>query len=514
MYWKMIRLALPFLSKIGGSWRVSKQRIGIVLGAVSLLSLFWMASAQAQVQGGGWSEPYRLSSEAGKASEGYLIADQYGYVHSFWTETLFEDQRSIIQYARFDGATWSPSNAIFVTGVVIGNISAVVDQQGTMHMVWVEGLNGPLYYTQAPAHNALSAQNWAQPLQIDIPAGIVRLRVDSKGIIHILYVNRGEEPGVYYVRSEDQGKRWSEPAWLDPDILSAHTPIGINFELDEADGLHAVWMYGGIDVTTTPDWVRYIHSLDGGNTWSTPFLIDQYNQEGEHNLTAAGPKMIVQGHTVHVIWAAGELPYRHHRFSTDAGQTWSPPRRIFGELHGQAGDGLAVDGAGRVHFLGQIRYPMGIYHAFWDQTQWTLPSLVYLIAQQDSVVEIGNRIHAHDLVPAVRAGNQLVLIFGDGPNDPNRRLFAMYRILGDLSPLETVPTPLPTFTPVPVPSVIPEGPTPMPTVRATTPLFDTAAAQPLAPVPGPNTTLQVALVPTLLLLGSTVVLRWLSKRKR
>jgi hypothetical protein len=467
------------------------------------------------VQSGGWSEPYRLSSDAGKASEGFLVADQYGYVHSFWTETLFDDQRSIIQYVRFDGTTWSPTNAIYVTDVVIGNISAIVDQQGTMHVVWVEGLYGPVYYTNAPAHNALSAQNWTQPLRIDIPAGIVRFQIDSKGIFHILYANRGEEPGIYYVRSEDQGESWSEPAWLDPDILAAHTPTGINFELDETDGLHAVWMYGALDQTNgRPDWVRYTHSLDGGNTWSTPFLIDQYSDEGEHNLTAAGPKMIVQGHTVHVIWAAGGLPYRHHRFSTDAGQTWSATQPIFGELHGQAGDGLAIDGDGRVHFLGQIRYPMGIYHAFWDETQWTLPSLVYLIAQGDSEAEIGNRIHAHDLVPAVRAGNQLVLIFGDGPNEPNRRLFAMYRTLGDLSPLMSVPTPVPIFTPVPLPSVTPDQPTPTPTVRVTTPLSDTATAQPLAPVPGPNITLQVVLVPTLLLLGSTVMLQWLFKRKR
>ena len=59
--------------------------------------------------------PYRLSSEAGKASEASLVADQYGYVHCFWTETLFENQHTIIQYARFDGGTWSAPNDIYIT---------------------------------------------------------------------------------------------------------------------------------------------------------------------------------------------------------------------------------------------------------------------------------------------------------------------------------------------------------------------------------------------------------------
>jgi hypothetical protein len=240
-------------------------------------------------------------------------------------------------------------------------------------------------------------------------------------------------------------------------------------------------------------------------------LIDQYVQEIDHNLTTAGPKMIVQGRTVHVIWAAGDLPYRHHRFSTDAGQTWSAPRRIFGELHGQAFDGLAVDGAGRVHFLGQIRYPQGIYHAYWDGAQWTPPSLIYLISQDGSAEGIGDRVHAHHTHPVVRAGNQLVLTFGDGPADPNRRLFAMHRTLGDISPLEALPTPMIIGTSMPLPSPTPAPATPMPTPMPTALLFDRLSAQPPADVPGPDLAIRVALVPALLLLGATIIIRLLHK---
>jgi hypothetical protein len=55
---------------------MSKQKIGITLLAVVLISIFW--SAPAQAQGGGWSEPYRLSSDARTASEGSLVSDRYG----------------------------------------------------------------------------------------------------------------------------------------------------------------------------------------------------------------------------------------------------------------------------------------------------------------------------------------------------------------------------------------------------------------------------------------------------
>ena len=491
---------------------MSKQRISVALLVISFLSIFWIAPAQAQ--DGGWSEPYRLSSEAGKASEGYLAADQYGYVHCFWTETLFVNGLWVIKYARFDGATWSKPNDIYVTYSGMRNVSPVVDKQGILHIAWGEGFVGPAYYTYAPANDAISAKNWAKPIQINVPARVVFLRVDSKGVLHILYINQTlEAAGIYYIRSEDRGITWSDPVWLDPDILPGHIPDSLSFEVDENDGLHAVWMYGSREPDARPDWVRYIHSLDGGHTWSTPFLIDRYDEESDHNLTTAGPVMTVQGQTVHVIWAAGSLPYRHHRFSTDAGLTWSATEQIFGELHGQAFDGLAVDGAGRVHFFGQIRYPMGIYHAYWDQNRWSKPSLVYLISIDGSGEDVGERVHAHHSLPVVRAGNQLVLTFADGPADPNRRLFVTYRTLEDILPLQNMPTPVPTATPVTTPSPTPMEPTSMPKPTETAPSLELAKDQPVGPGPAPDLAIRVALVPTLLVLAGTIIFQLLLKRK-
>ena len=494
------------------SLSMSKQRIGIALLVISLLSIVWIVPVQAQVQGG-WTEPYRLSSEAGKASEGYLAADQYGYVHCFWTEVLFENRQTVIKYARFDGTTWTKPNDIYVTNKGIVSVSPVVDQQGILHIAWAEGLIGPAYYTYAPANNALSAQSWAKPIQINVPARVVHLRADSKGVLHMLYIDQTDTAGLYYIRSEDKGSTWSDPVWLDPDILPGHIPDSLSFELDEKDGLHAVWFYGTREENETPDLVRYAHSLDGGHTWSVPFLIDRQREETNHLLTFAGPVMTVQGQTVHVIWAAGSLPHRYHRFSMDAGQTWSEPVQIFGDLHGQAFDGLAVDRAGRVHFFGQIRYPMGIYHAYWDQIRWSKPSLVYLISEDGSEESMGDRVHAHYTLPVIRAGNQLVLTFPDGPADPNRRLFVTYRTMDDILPLENMPTPDPTATPVPISSPTFSQPTPMPKWTVTAPFLETSEIRPIRRIPASDLPIRLALVPTLLVLMGTLMVR-LYKRKR
>jgi hypothetical protein len=482
---------------------------------VLLVSLGWGASVQAQGRIGGWSEPYRLSSPDGRSSEATLVADAYGFVHCFWVEVL-QDNRSIIQYARFDGVSWSPTVDIYLSGPYAGtrSVSAAVDSRGGLHLAWAEGLtaDGPVYTMSAPAHDALSAQHWSEPIPLGLPADSLELRVDSRGVYHLVYADHTAEAGVYYVRSEDQGVTWSKPFWLDPDILPGHVPDSLNFDLDDAGGLHAVWFYGAIGRDAQPDWVRYAHSLDGGRNWSKPFMIDRAVPETEHNLTVAGPKMIVQGQTVHVIWAAGSLPYRQHRYSTDAGRTWTKPRQIFDELHGQAFDGLTVDGAGRLHFVGQIRFPVGIYHAIFDGSGWTQPSLVYLIAQGDETIEEhGERVHAHHTHPAVGAGNQLVITFGDGPADPNRRLFAMHRTLSELPSLELLPTPVPSATPSPPPTVAAAQPTPRPTRTPTTPLPPEVAARPLDSGAGPDLALSAALVPAVLILGYTFTRRWLSR---
>ena len=490
---------------------MSKQKIAIALSVIFLLSIVWIAPAQAQA--GGWSEPFRLSSEGRMSSEGYLVADRYGYVHCFWIETLPQNQGSIIKYARFDGTTWTKPNDIYGTKEDIKNVSPFVDQQGILHIAWSEGLyRVTVFYSYAPANDTLSAQNWSKPIQIHVPARPVYLRVDSKGVLHILYVNQTQESGIYYIHSEDKGLTWSDPVWLDPDIRPGFLPDSLNFQLDEQDGLHAAWFYGALERTGRPNWVTYVHSLDGGHTWSAPVVLDQVVEQDNHFLDAASPVMITQGETVHVIWASGALSYRYHSYSTDAGKTWSPPVQIFAQLQGQAFDGLAVDGAGRVHFFGQIRYPMGIYHAYWDQNRWSNPELVYLIAPEGSD-NIGNRVHAHYTLPVVREGNQLVLTFTDGPADPNRRLFVMYRTLEDIPPLENLPTPVPAASTVLMASPTPGGPTPVPSPTATVPSLASVDVEPIGQVPAPDLAIRVALAPTLLVLGVTMMFQLLKKRK-
>jgi hypothetical protein len=113
----------------------------------------------------------------------------------------------------------------------------------------------------------------------------------------------------------------------------------------------------------------------------------------------------------------------------------------------------------------------------------------------------------------VRAGNQLVLTFGDGPADPNRRLFAMHRVLDDIPALETLPTPTPGAALIPPSSPTPRQPETRITATPTAPILYTEVSPPLREAPTAGLAIQVGLLPVLLILAGTVIFRFWYKNK-
>lgn len=371
-----------------------------------------------------------------------MISDRYGYLHVFWRETELSSRRSSIQYSRFDGEKWLPALDIYYSppDAALNFIDPYIDNEGTIHLIWPMFNTGPILYSSAPAHDAYSARNWSEPITIDVPAFSAELLVDSKGVIHIFYSDYyGKIPGVYYIKSEDQGITWTSALHLDPDKPDDLLPMYVSFELDEDDGLHVLWYY--VDPTNTmTQWIRYANSKDGGESWSEPITIDRAD-ESIDELRAALPSLIVDGQVVLVIWAGDETLHREYRYSLDSGQSWSQPARFMGDLVGQSlGGGLSADSSNNIHYTAQIRYPMGIYHAFWAEGSWSIPSLIYFI-QAGSEDSKGDRIHAHNVRLAVLNGNQLVVTFTTAPEDPQFKLFEIHTTLDNIGELTLMPTP-------------------------------------------------------------------------
>ena len=480
---------------------------GVLLGTA-------VPTTQAQDESLFWTVPRLLSSPGiFETSETEIISDPHGFLHVFWTETDPGDNITSIQYATFDGVAWSEANDIYATApdIDIPTFAATLGQDGRLHLAWSEGNTGPVFYTNAPALEAYSARVWERPTSFGFPAYRMKLLVDSKNVLHLMFINfYGQEPGIYYSRSADVGETWTTTAWLDPDIPTYDTPNVLKFLLDDQDGLHASWYYAATDLSSPlGEWIRYTHSFDGGQTWSSPFSVDRADESADE-LRQPYPGLAVSGNTVHMVYAGNGITQREHRYSLDRGVTWSETKRVMGNLQGQAlGDGMTTDSAGRIHFFGQIRWPQGVYHTIWDPSDpeagWTTPQMAYVISSSPEEGREG-RYHAHSVRAGTINGNILVVTFTDEATGP---LYAISRKIDDVQPIEPLPmpsaTPTPEVTPTPDKEVTPT-PTPLP-------FAGTDLAIPEAP-PNAGLGIWIGLVPTLLVIGGLFSFRYYRLKNR
>jgi hypothetical protein len=484
----------------------------LILFCGLLLSIVRTAPLQAQNSSGMWANPRLLSTtNAGEKSEAQLVADPHGFIHVLWKEHDASTNVDIIYYAAFDGEVWTQPIDIYITAptLSIPSYSASLGPDGRLYLAWSEGTFGPAFISSAPALEAGSAASWSSRRRLDFSASWVELHVDSKGTPHLVYLDTsGREPGVYYSYAMEDGEVWAYPFWIDSDIPTDAGPHVLQFEMDDRDGLHVSWYY---EATTGGQrrglWIRYAHSLDGGQTWQRPVTIDVAD-DADDELRLPYPGLAVSGDTVLMVYAGNYNTNREFRYSRNRGVTWSETERVFGDLAGQAlGDAMIVDALGRIHFFGQIRWPQGVYHAMLDPSQpeleWTEPQMSYLIAESDAIGRQG-RYHAHSVRGGVLNGNELIVTFSDEANGP---IYAMWRELGDVEPLEAVveasPTPLPTATSTPLPEAT-AVPTPPP--FANTPLTVPEEA------PGVANSIWLGVIPTILLVA--FVAGWQIYRRR
>jgi hypothetical protein len=443
----------------------------LLIICVSLFSLCYQNGIKAEWSNTYWTPPYLLSGIDGSVIYDAIsiCADNAGSAHVFWGERKYDDEVTTINYVRFDGETWTHPNDIYVAPQwrSIQSLSAFVGYHDEIHLVWSEGNRGPVYYSKAPIIEAVSAINWSNPVEIQIPAFHTKLLVDTEGVLHLLYsVLTGDDRGVYYISSSTFGESWSSPVWLDPDIPPDYSPISVQFEIDKTDEIHALWEYADSSIPGFPGrWIRYAHSLDRGNQWTSPITID-IDDDYSGKLRVAGPVLSVDNQKVIVVWA-GDRMHRKFRVSDDAGVSWKSPMSIFGELHGQARDDLIVDSDGRFHFLGQVRYPAGIYHSSLEGNRWSEPTMIYSI-ERDPAQPNYDPIHAHSVKAANPDENQLVIIFTNSPDESQIHLYAMHQNpTGISSPPATDSLPItltvettkvmnqmtPTETPQPTPEI-------------------------------------------------------------
>ncbi len=480
-----------------------------LLLTVMLFSIASLANGQTL----DWSQPIRITDPV---SAGYIPAgaeftlavDSLGKIHllgaTSFTDIEPPDERAAINYMVWDGTAWSqPVDVLATPGM--GNTQvfaprATLDDQGTLHVVWA-GKNpsafaelGYIYYSHAEAAEAASVRAWSTPIRLTTIDGYLTtgsskaadIAVDADDGIHVVVVNLADDK-VYHLASFDYGETWTVPTAttvgfqepLPPEVQSA-LASSPRIATDAQDRLHVVWTY----LRNPGGWptlgIRYARSTDGGQTWSTPFLID------DANVDAA--TIAVDGGRVHLTWAGtADRGGRWHRYSEDGGETWTDVVRATPVGIWAMGDfSTMVDTEHTLHMVAGLtgfgKPGTFLTYLHWQNGVWSAPEIIHDVETENpqAILVLGNQIHA---------------ICADF-SDPQRALLHTSKKL----PLPAAPVVLPV-----VPAAAEPAVTETPEATAIPALEQTdAVTAPYSHLPAPDTSasnmLAALIVPTLLII--------------
>jgi hypothetical protein len=378
---------------------------------IMLLVLLGGASvSRAQDEPGSWSKPVMISEEIKSWFPG-LATDLAGGVHVFWATERAALEKGVGGYdtvAYCQPTVAGCSQSIEVAALASGGGSystrpaAVVDSQGTIHMLW----HGPniIYYTSVPVMQSSSARNWSPSRRISGSglAYYVDVAQDHQGVLHVVWSesileNKSEDcPGcsdIFYRRSNDRGRTWSAPVDLSNTVLGSQKP---QIAIGPDDAVYVAWEEGrdllvGADKASSS---MLVASLDGGLTWEKPttFIFPGDTPQS----IAAG--IDGQGKLI-VVWRQIAGRGIFYQSSTDHGQSWSAPEQIPGVstrslYNGLDGYHMAVDSAGHLHLVLVGTDPRAVvasadqpndtmlnsvYHLEWDGVHWSQPTPIFAV---------------------------------------------------------------------------------------------------------------------------------------
>ncbi len=123
------------------------------------------------------------------------------------------------------------------------------------------------------------------------------LAISAQGTYHVTWFTNGNvRKGVFYARSSDGGRTFSDPV---PIGLADHNPSR-PFLIAAEDTLWLVWKEFDGQKTTVPAMISH----DDGRTWSKPDIVAETSDASDH------PQLIANGRRVFLSWQTRAEGYR------------------------------------------------------------------------------------------------------------------------------------------------------------------------------------------------------------
>lgn len=433
----MNRAIQKYYNSLKVALKTQRNKLILLMAILIIAAILPAAQAAAQTSPFDWSFPMRITERQEQTSEPFLVADQSGLLHLFWSP--HNDGPQSLYYTQWDGRSWSEPQDIY-NGTQISGPSAVVDTRGTIHLIWSDG--NTIYYSQAPVKGAISAANWSVGEGIASGYQQASILIDRQDHLYLVYPGLSSS-GPAMITSEDGGYSWSSESRISQ---TNSADAGANY-LEGAIGpdgtIHVVWVEFQLPLAWPPLGLYYSHSNDGGLTWSRALEMatENFNQI----------KIVVtEENEVHCAWnGSAGTGGRYHRWSPDGGETWGNTNEVIPAGFGgsEGAPQLAVDSLGTLHLV--TTYDQRVWYAFFQGMRWSQAQIL-LSGDENGIPPVGQFIdpktlrHIEHPTMALNTGNQLHVVFWD--ERPSRNMIQYWYTTKQTSAsaLELIPFPSPT----------------------------------------------------------------------
>ena len=182
---------------------ISQPRIRTLFILLVLLSISTIMSsrpltAHAQTGSINWSERINISRSPTMTSvDPFLLGDQAGLVHLFWAEKVFDVPGNVpdtVMYAVWDGRNWSRPVDIHFSppdhgDQVVAFPHAVIDGNGTIHLIWLAQPNFPnysIFYSRTHSNLSINPGEWSQAIAIAEDLTGTNYSIDIKDLLSMV----------------------------------------------------------------------------------------------------------------------------------------------------------------------------------------------------------------------------------------------------------------------------------------------------------------------------------------
>ncbi len=397
-----------------------------------------------------WSIPVVVTQGEETISAPILIASPNHRLHAFWG-----GKGGRIYYAYFDGDRWAQPVAVITSpGEQVGKLSAAIDQNSNLFVTWDNPGSEAIYYSWVEETEANISSNWMVPQALPIP-NIIRspqVVINPEGNIEIAYVvPLNESRGLYLIRSIEpilmnQSLQWETPE-LVFDAEAARWPMvdDVRFALGMEDARNLIWTRYDLPPDGGAIALYYTYLTSG--TWSEPKEIYKDAIDWSQILTTTDG-------SIHIAWQVKEDDNRStlwHSYSTDQGAHWSDPIRISGFSSAEGPSSLVLDQAGRIQL---VQVNQSGFINLEGQSSLTLQNWIFNGTEWETGerMNLDNLINPQTLSSNIALDNNLAAlllaeIMPENEGDQPATALIYSQLPVDIS--ETIPTPLPTFTPIP-----------------------------------------------------------------